>query len=138
MSDSFPLLNDIPPEKCYLIIMLPYKRSQRVAHLLKEEIADIIMNRVNDPRIGFVSVTDVEVTEDLKIARVFVSILKEEERETGMEALNQARSFIRSELGGRVRMRFIPALEFRLDTSLDYASKIEGLLKKIREEEGER
>ncbi|MDP2167005.1 MAG: 30S ribosome-binding factor RbfA [Thermodesulfovibrionales bacterium] len=118
--------------------MLPYKRSQRVAHLFKEEIADIIMNRVNDPRIGFVSVTDVEVTEDLKLARVFVSILKEEERETGMEALNQARSFIRSELGGRVRMRFIPALEFRLDTSLDYASKIEGLLKKIREEEGER
>ena len=114
--------------------MLPYKRSERVSHLLREEIADIIMNRVKDPRLGFVSVTDVNVTDDLKTARVFVSVLKDEERELAMEIINSAKSFNRQELGRRVRLRYIPALEFRLDTSIERASKIHGLLKKIREE----
>ena len=114
--------------------MLPYKRSERVSHLLREEIADIIMNRVKDQRLGFVSVTEVDVADDLKTARVFVSVLKDEERELVMEILNTAKGFVRQELGRRVRLRYIPALEFRLDTSIERASKIHGLLKKIREE----
>lgn len=113
--------------------MLPYKRSQRVSHLLKEEIADIIMHKVKDPRLGFVSVIDVEVTEDLKIAKAFISILKPEEREMTMEILNSAKSFIRSELAKRLSMKFIPSLEFRLDTTSDYVSRIESLLKEIKE-----
>lgn len=92
------------------------------------------MNRLKDPRLGFVSITDVELTDDLKHAKVYVSILKEEERELTMEIISSAKSFIRSELGRRVRMKFLPTLEFRLDTTLDYASKIEGLLKKVRPE----
>lgn len=112
--------------------MLPYKRSQRVSHLLRDEIADIIMNRVKDPRLGFVSVTEVEVTADLKMAKVFVSILKDEEKELTMEILNSAKSFIRSELAKRLKMRFIPTVEFRIDTSIEYASKMESLFKKIR------
>jgi ribosome-binding factor A len=113
--------------------MLPYKRSQRVSHLLKEEVSDIIMNRVKDPRLGFITVTDVEVTDDLKIARIYISILKDEERQETLEILNSAKPFIRSELGRRVRMKFIPAIEFRLDTSIQYGAKIDRILKDIEE-----
>ncbi|MBI5187566.1 MAG: 30S ribosome-binding factor RbfA [Nitrospirae bacterium] len=113
--------------------MLPYKRSQRVGDLLREEIADIIIYRLKDPRIGFVTVTGVDVTDDLKIARVYVSILKDEEKETTLEILNSAKSFIRSELSKKVRMKFIPSIEFRLDTSIEYGSRIEKLLKEIKE-----
>jgi ribosome-binding factor A len=114
--------------------MLPYKRSHRVGDLIKEEVADIIHRRIKDPRVGFVTVTGVDLTEDLKIARVYVSILKEEERQETLEILNSAKNFVRSELSGRLRMKFIPTVEFRLDTSIEYGDKIEKLLKQIREE----
>lgn len=114
--------------------MLPYKRSQRVSRLLKEELADIVMNRVKDPRLGFLTVTGVDLTADLKLARVYVSVLKEEEREAALAALGTARSFIRSELGQRLRMKSIPELDFRLDASVDYGNRIDKLLKKLREE----
>ncbi len=115
--------------------MLPYKRSQRVSDLIREEVADIIMYRLKDPRLGFVTVTGVDMTDDLRIARVYVSILKEEEREGTMEILNSARTFIRNSLGKRLKMKFIPAVEFRLDTSIEYGYRIEGLLRKIKEED---
>lgn len=111
--------------------MLPYKRSQRVSDLLRKEIADIIIYRLKDPRVGFITVTGVEVTDDLKIARVYVSIFKEEERKSTLEILNSAKNFIRSELSKRLRMKFIPSIEFRLDTSIEYGDKIEKLLKEI-------
>lgn len=113
--------------------MLPYKRSQRVGDLLREEIADIIMRRLKDPRIGFITVTGVDMTEDLKLARVYVSCLKDEERETTLEILNAARQFIRSEVAKRVRMKTIPSLEFRIDTSGGYGERIDRLLREIKE-----
>jgi ribosome-binding factor A len=113
--------------------MLPYKRSQRVSDLLRREIADIIMRRVKDPRIGFVTVTGVDITDDLKIARVFVSCLKDEERDTTLEILNSAKSFIRSEAAKRIRIKVMPSLEFRVDESVGYGDRIEKLLKQIKE-----
>jgi len=112
--------------------MLPYKRSQRVGDLVREEVADIIMYRLKDPRIGFVTVTGADMSDDLKMARIFVSILKPEERELTVAILNEARPFIRSALGKRLKMKFTPNIEFRLDTSIEYGSKIDSLLKKIR------
>jgi len=112
--------------------MLPYKRSQRVSDLLRQEIADIIMRKVKDPRLGFVTVTGVDLTDDLKIAKVFVSCLKEEERETTLDILNAARSFIRTEVGKRVRMKVLPSLEFRVDESVGYGDRIEKLLREIK------
>jgi ribosome-binding factor A len=116
--------------------MLPYKRSQRVGDLLRKEIADIIIYRLKDPRIGFITVTGVDVTDDIKLARVYVSIFQEGERKTTLEVLNSAKSFVRSELSKRLRMKFIPSIEFRLDTSIEYGNKIEELLKEIEENEG--
>lgn len=113
--------------------MLPYKRSQRVSDLLREEIAEIIMRRVKDPRLGFVTVTGVDITEDLKIARVYISVLNDEERDTAIDILNSARSFIRSEVSKRVRMKTIPTIEFRIDESIEYGARIDRLLKEIAE-----
>jgi ribosome-binding factor A len=113
--------------------MLPYKRSQRVSDLLREEIADIIIYRLKDPRIGFITVTGVDVTDDIKIARVYVSVFHDEERKTTLEILNAAKSFIRSELSKRLRMKFIPSIEFKLDTSIEYGNRIEKLLKESQE-----
>lgn len=115
--------------------MLPYKRSQRVSDLLREEIADIIFFKLKDPRIGFLTVTGVDVTDDIKIAVVHVSVLKTEEREATLEILNSARSFIRAELSKRLKMNFIPTIDFRLDTSAEYGSRIEQLLNEIRKKE---
>jgi len=117
--------------------MLPYKRAKRVADLLKEEISEIIMRRLKDPRLGFVTVTDVSVTDDLRLARVYVSILKDEEKKQTLEVLQAGKGFIRSELSKRVRMKVLPDLEFRIDTTLEYGSRIEKLLKDLKKGEGE-
>ena len=115
--------------------MLPYKRSQRVSDLIREQVADIILYKLKDPRIGFVTVTGIDLTEDLKIATVYVSILKKEEREATIEILNSAKSFIRSELFKRLKMRTIPSISFKLDTSIEYGNKIDQLLDQIREKD---
>jgi ribosome-binding factor A len=115
--------------------MLPYKRSQRVSDLIREEVAEIIMYKLKDPRIGFVTVTGVDLTDDIKIAVVYVSVLKKEERETTLEILNSAKSFIRSELSRRLRMKIIPSISFKLDASIEYGNKIDQLLDQIREKD---
>lgn len=113
--------------------MHPYKRSQRLSILLREEIADIIMRRVKDPRLGFVTVTDVEMSEDLKIARIFISVMKEEDKDITLEILNSAKGLIRSEISKRVRTKFIPTIEFRIDRSIEHGDRIDKLLREIRE-----
>ncbi len=112
--------------------MLPYKRSQRVSDLLRQEIADIIMRKVKDPRLGFVTVTGVDLTDDLKVARVYISCLKDEEKEASLEILNAAKGFIRGEVAKRIRMKVLPSLEFRFDESVGYGDRIDKLLKEIK------
>lgn len=114
--------------------MHPYKRAVRVNDLLREEIALIVMRRIKDPRVGFLTVTGVEVTEDLKIARVFISVLDRAHSEETLSVLNSASGFIRSELSKKVKMKFIPQLEFLVDSSIDYGDRIDALLKQIKED----
>lgn len=114
------------------------RRTRQVGELLKEELTDIIRKEVKDPRIGFMSITDVEVTPDLRQARVFVSVLHEEEREGTMDALTSAASFIRHHLKPRLRMRQIPFLEFRGDRSMEYAQHITNTLREIERQDAER
>lgn len=112
--------------------MHPYKRSQRLSILLREEVADIVINKLKDPRLGFVTVTDVELSDDLRIAKVFVSVLKEQERELTLQILNDARGFVRSEIAKRLRIKIIPTFEFIYDESIDRGFKIDKLLKEIK------
>jgi len=122
--------------------MHPYKRSTRVSDLIKEEIAGTIMHRLKDPRLGFVTVTGVDVSDDLRHAKVYVSILEDARQDETLRILNSSAKFIRGELAGRVKMKFIPKLIFKLDESIEYGAKIERILNEIKsqkspQEEGE-
>ena len=98
---------------------------------MREEVAYILMHKIKDPRIGFVTVTGVDLSDDLRHAKIFVSIYKEEEGETTLKAIEAAKGFIRRELGKRMSLRFIPELFFRLDKSIEYGAKIDRILKEI-------
>lgn len=114
------------------------RRTRQVGELLKEELTDIIRKEVKDPRIGFMSITEVDVTPDLRQARVYVSVLSEEERQGTMDALTSAAAFIRHHLKPRLRMRQIPMLEFRGDRSMEYAQHITETLREIQKQDAAR
>ncbi|HHW20328.1 MAG TPA: 30S ribosome-binding factor RbfA [Thermodesulfovibrio thiophilus] len=112
--------------------MHPYKRSQRLGVLLKEEVADIIFHKIKNPGLGFITVTDVELSDDLRIARVFVSVLKTEDREITLQILNNSKGFIRTEIAKRLRIKIIPTFEFVYDESIERGFRIDQLLKEIK------
>jgi ribosome-binding factor A len=109
-----------------------FKRSDRVSDQMKREIADILMRKIKDPRIGFVTVTDVEVANDLKNAKVFFSVYGGDKAET-LKGLKSATPFIRLELGKRMRMRVIPELLFRFDATVERGAHIMELLHGLEE-----
>jgi ribosome-binding factor A len=110
-----------------------YKRSERVSDQMKQEIADILMRKIKDPRIGFVTVTDVEVSDDLRNAKVFVSVYGGD-KEASLKGLKSASAFIRTELGRRMRMRFMPELLFRFDGTVEQGAHIMEILRSLEEE----
>lgn len=99
---------------------------------MKREIADILMRKIKDPRVGFVTVTDVDVADDLRNAKVFVSVYGGD-KEASLKGLTSAAPFIRSELGKRMRMRFVPELLFRFDATVEQGAHIMELLRDIEE-----
>lgn len=108
-------------------------RINKLNKLLKEEISDII-KKLNDPRIGFVSITDVETSADLRHAKVFTSILGDEtEKKESINGLNSAAGFIKHELMQRIRIRYMPNLTFLYDNSIERGTKILSLINKISE-----
>lgn len=112
------------------------KRVNRVAEQMKKELGDIIIQKLKDPRVGFVTVTDVEVTGDLQNATVFISVLgNEEEKEATLKGLDKAKGFIRSEVGKRIRLRKVPEIEFSFDESIEYGNRIQTLLTQVNQEE---
>ncbi|CAM3748620.1 30S ribosome-binding factor RbfA [Alkalicoccus chagannorensis] len=111
-------------------------RAKRVAEQLKKEISDIIQREVKDPRIGFLTVTDVDITGDLQQATVFVTVYGEEEEKQGtLQALEKAKGFIRTEAGRRVQLRKTPEIYFEFDESIERGNRIESLLRDMRERE---
>jgi len=110
-----------------------FKRAERVSEAIKREVSVMLSREVKDPGIHFVTVTGVETTDDLRHAKIFVSILGDEKtRQESMDGLERAKGFLRGELGHRLQLRYTPEIQFRLDTSLDHAMKIKGLLNQIK------
>jgi len=97
------------------------------------EVADIIQNRLKDPRIGFVTVTDVRLSEDLKNGSVYVSVLDRSAHEETLKVINASAGFIRTELGHRVRLRFVPKLVFLYDELAESGERIDALLREIKD-----
>ena len=111
------------------------RRQRQVAELLHEEISQLIQHDTRDPRLGFVTVTGVDVTADLRIARVYVTVLGDEkEAELTLKGLESAAGFFRYKLKQQLSLRYIPELNFKLDTSLEHAARIEQLLDMIQAE----
>ncbi|HYV50655.1 MAG TPA: 30S ribosome-binding factor RbfA [Dongiaceae bacterium] len=108
-------------------------RPERVADAIQVELADILIRRLKDPRHGFLTLTAVEVTPDLRRARIFISALSEGELEEGLDTLDRAKGFIRTELGRRIRLRFTPDLEFRADRSTQQGLRVQALLRDLEE-----
>lgn len=107
-------------------------RIEKVNSLLKRNISDIINNQINDPRIqGFISVSSVSTTPDLKYAKVFLSIYSQNGQKETLEAIKSASGYIRKELSSQINFRCVPSLDFELDTSAEYSEKINNLLNTI-------
>ena len=107
-------------------------RMSRVGEEIKRELSILLQRGLKDPRIGFVTVTDVEVTSDLQLAKVYVSIFgSEEDRKSSLQGLQKAKGYLRTEIGKRVKLRHVPDFVFKLDESIDYGSKIETILRDI-------
>ena len=107
-------------------------RTDRIDELLRQEIGAILTREVQDPRIGFVTITDVETAPDLSIARVWVSIIGQpDERAKTMRALEHAMPFVRRELGSRIRLRRIPELHVRADDTAERGTRVLRLLAEL-------
>lgn len=111
-----------------------YKRTDRIGDQIKMEVADILMRKTRDPRIGFVTVTSVDVSDDLQHAKIFVTVQKEQDPKQAFIGLKKAAGFIRAELSRRLHLRRIPELVFLPDESTEKVSNILDLLDRIEKE----
>lgn len=107
-------------------------RASRIGEQMKKELGEIISRKIKDPRIGFVTVTDVSVSGDLQLAKVYITVLgDEEQKQDTLKGLAKANGFIRSEIGKRVRLRKTPEITFEFDESIAYGNRIETLLDEL-------
>jgi len=114
----------------------PGHRRERLAGQIREEVAEMLVGELKDPRIGLTTVTEVELSGDLRHARVLVSVLgNAEAQQATLEGLSSAAGFVRRELGRRLRLRRAPELAFVLDHGAEVSEKIEAVLQKLKEQQ---
>lgn len=114
---------------------MKYSRADRVASLIKEEVSQLMIRDIKDPALGFVTITKVRVSSDLKYAKVFYSVYGDDAKKTATEkALHRALSHIRGEIGHRLKLRIVPEFQFVYDHSVEYADHIARLLRQLSEE----
>jgi len=119
--------------------MVHSHRQEKIGEQIAADISDLMRTRVKDPRIGFVSVTRVEVSGDMRHAKVYVSIMgSPEERKETMRGLTKATGFLRHELAGRLTLRYMPEIAFKLDNSIEEGSRVLELIKQVSQEDQER
>jgi len=111
-------------------------RAVRVGEQMRDELAQLLRDEVKDPRIGFASIVKVEVSRDIRHAKVYVSVLgNEQQKKDTMAGLASATGFLRSELAKRLQLRYMPELHFALDESIEHGQRIAQLLVQVREEQ---
>jgi ribosome-binding factor A len=111
------------------------QRAQRVGELIHKEISMLLISGLKDPRVGFVTITGVEVTPDLHLARVFYSVIGDEKaRRDTAAGLKSSVPFIRQHLGRLLRMKYTPDLLFQYDESIEYGNRIESLLREVKQD----
>ena len=111
-------------------------RLARIGHLIKQELSLILTRKVKDPRIGFVSITDVDVSPDIKNAKIFISVLGDDEaKKHSLKGLESASKYIRCELAKVLDIKFMPDINFYLDDSIERGSKILSLMYHLKKDE---
>lgn len=111
------------------------QRHGRVQEALRQEISKIIQNEIKDSRIGFLTITSVELTKDLRYARVFFSVLGEDKDNLlALKGLNSAKGYIKALIADRIKLRLMPEIDFKIDKSWEHAKNIYDLLGKIEKE----
>lgn len=115
---------------------MEYKRADRVAGLIKQEISDIVRNEVQDPRVSAATITEVKITDDLRYAKVYFVCASDKQKST-QEGFSHSKGFIKKMLASRLKLRYMPDIVFYYDDSFDYSSNIESLLKKVKVEAGD-
>jgi ribosome-binding factor A len=112
-----------------------FKRSDRVGDMVREILCELLLRDLQDPRLELITITDVELTDDLKLATVFFSARGNVPQEkAALEALQRASGYIKKRLGKELHLRYIPDLQFKVDHSFEYGSKIDRLIREIQEE----
>lgn len=114
---------------------MPSHRIEKVENLIKQEISLILLTKMNDPELGFITVTNVKVSPDLKQAKIYLSVFEKEKRTPVLEKIVTRSGFIRSELAHRISLRYVPELKFFIDDTMDYVEKINTLIRKIHEDD---
>ncbi|MFH0771011.1 MAG: 30S ribosome-binding factor RbfA [Candidatus Omnitrophota bacterium] len=110
-------------------------RPERIASQMKEYVSSIVYEEIKDPRIGFITVTRIEVTPDLRNAKIFFSVFGDkEDKQRALEGLNSAAGYIRKSLAEKLGTRFTPELLFRLDESAEYSIHLNEIFDKIKKE----
>ena len=114
------------------------QRAGRVQEAIRQEISVIVQNHIKDPRIGFLTITKVELSKDLRHARVFFSVLGEaKDKHLALKGLNSAKGYIKGLLADKIKMRFMPEIVFKIDESVQYANQIFDILDKIKKEKAD-
>jgi ribosome-binding factor A len=114
--------------------LMEHKRTDRIADLILQELAEVLLRRVQDPRLSDITLTSVEVSADLRHAKIYYSLLGDDEkRSKAAVGLERARGFVKRELGKRLQLRRIPDISFYFDASLEHGSHIDRLLAELKE-----
>jgi ribosome-binding factor A len=117
--------------------MNPYNRADRVSSLIREGLSDILRKSIRDPRLAMATITKVKMSPDLKLARIYFTIHGGiEKSEIATKGFNSARGYIKRSLARKLKLRYMPELEFFYDDSFDYGSHIDQLLKRITTDNG--
>ncbi len=112
-----------------------YRRPDKVGGVIKKEISQMLLREIKDPRIGFVTITRVKVSKDLRFVKVYFSVLGDQSaRKDSLRGLNSATGFMRRKLGRRLRLRYVPDIAFRFDPSLEHMGRLAELIQEIHED----
>jgi ribosome-binding factor A len=112
---------------------MQYKRSVRIGDQIRKDISEIILRDLKDPKLGFITVTEVELTDDLRYAKIFYTVLGDEKsKKESQQGLERAKGYIQREIGKRIRLKHTPEITFKYDHTIEKAARIEQLLKQVQ------
>ena len=114
------------------MVRMEGKRSEKVADLIQREVSEMLVKSIKDPRIGFVTITRVTVSQDCRFAKIYFSVAGTlAERENSGKGLDSAKGYVRRELGRRLQLRYTPEIVFQFDPSIEYAIHMEEVIRNI-------